>query len=259
MSEHYPDAWGTNEEPPSRTIQGAICVHCFSPLPWVGARCSCESTPARPDWANSQWPWIQRQIDMRLKDFASHRATLREGADLIRIDWFKPGTGVMGGTFVWSERHYLWAFGDFHDSVYWSPGRPPGVTGLVGFARSHLDYFAGKCLAASDSGPLGWYPENAEQFIRVDLLDHARNCDRIDDYNRLLPDMLSAAESQGDWTAWFDPYDDDQRDLLGDDAWDWCTNPGLDVAPVVITHWVGLRLAVDQLWGGGREKRHEPA
>lgn len=133
--------------------------------------------------------------------------------------------------------------GDLGSAVYRWYGPPKGWLWKLG--GLNLDYFAGKRECVESCDGTQWEPELAkialrEHFTNEDLFDR----ERFETTSTTEEEILGATDSHHEWTRFLH---DDPAEIFDDDWWDWLPSIGEVTKYRIVTHWVGITMAVEQL------------
>ena len=199
-------------------------------------------------------PHIENLIKMHRESFKNHVADVRGQGDMITINWARPGTRNYSIHYAMGlfNPGLLIVAGDMGEAVYqWSD-----AISLSFLADCELDYFAGKCRA-SETGKeyRHWYQEKVEAALE----EHEKEL--LEEYEELPPlyvehkeDLLLNTDDHHDWIECLQDLDfDGKGHPLGLGWWDYWPGIGWGHDTRLIAHWLGLRMAWEQLQGTGSE------
>ncbi len=197
-------------------------------------------------------PHIENLINLHREWFKDHKATIKESepGGMVTLRWAKPGSGFESATYLIGchYRGLLVVAGDLGDAMYQWYDR----ISLEFLADCELDYFAGKCMASESGKPYRqWYPEK----VKAALEEHEEEL--LEEYEELSPlyvehkeELLRNADDHHDWIKCLEDLSfDDKGHPLGLDWWDYWPGVGWDHDTRLIAHWLGLRMAWEQLRG----------
>lgn len=181
----------------------------------------------------------EKVIEWAKKDFHEHEATLRKLDGITELAWKKPGTGINSIIYL-LRQNQLYVSGDMGAGVYcWS-----GKISLPFLNDCSLDYFQGKCEASETGAQFEqWDDTKAKQRIEQFPSDFGEDFN-LEIYNQEKSVMLGATSSQQEWVQWLST--DEAAEILGPDYWEY-GGIGIDVHPRCIYHWLGLKMAYEQL------------
>lgn len=181
----------------------------------------------------------EKVIEWAKKDFSEHKANLRMLDGIVELVWQKPGTGVNSIVYL-MRKGFLYVSGDLGEAVYCWSGR---VT-LPFLNDCSLDYFQGKCEASETGRRFEvWDSDKAEARINRFPEDYGEDFN-IELYKTGKDAMIGAASTKEEWAQWLGT--DEAYELLGADFWEY-GDIGIDIHPRCIYHWLGLKLAYEQL------------
>lgn len=194
---------------------------------------------------------LETRIAIAHEWLATHKATStmlpgRGGWPIERVEF---GRRAEGGGFLCNYYlHYLITgshlvvTGDLHAAVYqWS--RPVCREFVAG---CELEYFAGKCIASPTGNGEEWDARYAEAGVRELLADPAEDWpERTSPY--LGDSAFDCLGTRDEWRQWLARNGDE---VFGDDSWEY-GSIGETVSMTTIGHWLGIRLAHEQLTAAG--------
>ena len=184
--------------------------------------------------------------------FKNHRASLEKHGPVEILRWREPGSGIFAVNYTIGFRHGLLAVdGDIGEAIYrWNADlKWPFLTGCS------LGYFAEKCKASETGHEFRqWYPQKAQAEI------HEHEYFFVNDspsdfpaFNKNKNVLLRAAGSSHEWDhALHDLNEgvDGVEAVLGYDWVETWPEVGYDHHLRLIGHWLGLRMAWEQLQAG---------
>jgi len=172
--------------------------------------------------------------------FEDHKATLLVSGDGTKvIDWQKPGTWIYGMRFVIHSR-WLAVLGDLGEATYeWSSNIDPEFLATLNF-----DYFLGKCRASEHGREFTVYEPDVLTTELAEYVKEADNEDRL-----RLTELLANLGVYCDRDEWVQAIREAYDDGLLRDAEEAGIVASLGLVPDghAIAHWVGIRMACQQL------------
>lgn len=185
----------------------------------------------------------EEKIAHAYKEFAEHRAKLKDLGNMQILDWHKPGTGCYRVRYVFDpEGGRIYISGDLGEAVVaptW-PATFEATCGNVCGGASNVNegYFLEKVKATSDG--FVYDRDEAERTVK-------ENCPGIDEED--LETVMSDFDDQ--WGLRH--IEEKSREILEGfdrDYWEWFTSAGQSIDGRIYLWLVGLKMAWLALHGG---------
>lgn len=180
--------------------------------------------------------------------FENHVAKLETtktfGQELHHIRWYEPGTTIGFIEYILHGRT-LRVSGDYGSSVYTIGWDDTKTMSLLSFLNMSIPYFLSKNDTFAFSPESGILTFNTKMF-KKQINEHKEN---MEGWDSDLDDIVAEfnPDSSREWVEYINAHQEEIEEVFGLDYWEYAYDFGLVPGIPVLSHYWGIKWAVQQL------------